>query len=145
MTMTAPVCAELYKWIDANGNTHYGDQPPADSDLLEIGGNLSSYTHPETAPLPGDFFDHLKKSHAHTVRVIMYSAQWCGVCKRAKSYLQAHGIAFTEKDIDASEQTKAEFERLGGKGVPVFLIGRQRMNGFSEALFEQLYKQAQRK
>jgi hypothetical protein len=28
--------AEIYKWVDAQGNTHYGERPPADSDAESV-------------------------------------------------------------------------------------------------------------
>ncbi len=71
--------------------------------------------------------------------MVMYTTSWCGVCKRARNYLTAEGIEFSEYDIEKSRKGKREFDRLGGKGVPVILVGKQRMNGFSKEKFAQLY------
>ena len=61
----------------------------------------------------------------------MYSAEWCGICKRAKSFMDSEGIPYKEYDVDESSKGKRDFKKLNGKGVPIFLVGDQRMNGFS--------------
>jgi glutaredoxin len=83
----------------------------------------------EEAPAPGG-----------SSRVVMYSAQWCGVCKTARRYFQEHKIRYTEKDIERSKRARQEFERLGGRGVPLILVGRKRLSGFSAASFEKVYR-----
>jgi glutaredoxin len=72
-------------------------------------------------------------------RAIMYSASWCGVCKKAKRYFEENGITYTEYDVEKSAKGEAEFKRLGAKGVPVILVGNRRMNGFSVDGFEKLF------
>lgn len=128
----------LYKWIDEKGNVHYGDTPPPDQATLEIKGQISSYTSPEVTALPDGFFDHLQKPARHQ-RVTMYTAEWCGVCKRAKKYFEKKKIPVSERDIDKSEQARKEFDKLGGRGVPIIIVGKKRLNGFSVAQFEKLY------
>lgn len=138
LMFTASVQAEMYKWVDEQGTTHYGDKPLADHATLEIKGEISSFTSPQIGNLPEDFFERPKAVSAK--QVTMYSAAWCGVCKRAKAYFQQKRIPFKEYDIDTSEKAKRDFRKLGGKGVPVILVGNQRMNGFSAGRFEQLYE-----
>jgi glutaredoxin len=72
--------------------------------------------------------------------VVMYSASWCGVCKKARRYFAERGIKYTEYDIENSAKAKTEFKKLGAKGVPVILVGNRRMNGFSVDGFEKLYQ-----
>jgi glutaredoxin len=70
----------------------------------------------------------------------VYSTVWCGVCKQAKSYLKARGVPFTEYDIEKHSLAKAEFKRLGGKGVPLITVGTQRMSGFNSARLDKMLK-----
>ncbi len=129
----------MYKWVDENGVTQYTDTPPAnDKPTLEIRGEISSYTSPSVEPLPEDFFSHLAKP-ARRKRVVMYSAEWCGVCKRAKSYFQKKKIAFAEYDIDKSEKARSDYDKLNGRGVPIILVGKKRLNGFSQKRFDEIY------
>ncbi len=69
----------------------------------------------------------------------MYSASWCSACKRAKAYFEEQGIPYTEYDVEKSSKGKRDFKKLGGKGVPVILVGSKRINGFSRQAFERAY------
>jgi glutaredoxin len=62
-----------------------------------------------------------------------------GVCKRAKRYFKANNIPFVEYDIEKSRKAAREYKKLGGRGVPLILVGKQRMSGFSEAGFKKIY------
>lgn len=132
-----PAQAGMYKWVDEQGVTHYGDKPPETQEILEITGRISSISSPEVSELPEGFFERSKA--ASRQQVTMYSAAWCGVCKTAKAYFQKQNIPFTEYDIDTSEKGKRDFKQLNGRGVPVILVGKNRMNGFSAKRFEQMY------
>lgn len=62
--------------------------------------------------------------------VVLYSTQWCGYCAKTRQYLELTEVPYTEKDIEASEAARTEFETLGGRGVPLILVGNQRLHGF---------------
>ena len=52
--VAAPVCAQMYKWVDENGATHYSDRKPDDRKTADkvktVDGNLSVYS-PDTTLL----------------------------------------------------------------------------------------------
>ncbi len=126
-----PVTAtEIHRWTDENGNTHFGDQPPAsaESEILTVTPNVykSPIVIPNTAIAP-------------STSVVLYSAQWCGYCRKARAYFQANRIPFKEYDVEKSRKGKQDYRQLGARGVPVILVGSQRMNGFSEASFRDPY------
>jgi glutaredoxin len=73
-------------------------------------------------------------------KVVMYSAEWCGVCKKAKKYFKKNHIRYTNYDIDKNKSAKARYKKMGAKGVPVLFVGKKRMNGFSVAHFKRLYE-----
>jgi mycoredoxin len=57
------------------------------------------------------------------MKVILYSAEWCRECREAKRFLQAHGIAFTEVDIESTPGASEELVRNVGKcAIPQFVI-----------------------
>jgi len=128
--------ADVYRWTDGAGRIHFGDKPPADaaSERLEI--RINTYQSPQIVSQPST---GTAAKTAGRKSVVMYSAAWCGVCKRAASYFNAKSIPFQEYDVETSAKGKADFKRLGGRGVPVILVGEARMNGFSAHNFEQLY------
>ena len=70
--------------------------------------------------------------------VKMYATSWCPYCARARAYFAKRGVAYTEVDVEKSAEGRAEFRRLGGRGVPLIVVGDQRMNGYSEARLAQL-------
>jgi glutaredoxin-like YruB-family protein len=131
-TLVAVVAhAGVYKWTDANGKVHFSDKPPATEKVEEI--KIPSFSGPaEVADVPA----------AAGGTVTMYSTAWCGVCKQARAYMQQKGIAFTEYDVEKDPTGKADFAKLGGRGVPVILVGGKRMNGFSPNRFDQLLRDA---
>ncbi len=74
--------------------------------------------------------------------VKMYATSWCPYCAKARAYFSRRGIAYVEVDIEKSREGRAEYDRLGARGIPVILVGPQRMNGFSEARLSQLLAEA---
>ncbi|HXI35796.1 MAG TPA: glutaredoxin family protein [Burkholderiales bacterium] len=74
--------------------------------------------------------------------VKMYATSWCPYCAKARAYFARRGIAYVEVDIEKSREGRAEYDRLGARGIPVILVGQQRMNGFSEARLTQLLTDA---
>ena len=131
--------AQVYKWKDAEGRTHFGDRPPPDAKTEEV--KIRTY---EGTPQVRDWSQVIRgKGKASTPAsaqggVTMYSTAWCGVCKRARGYFATKGIAFTEVDVEKSDAGRRDFEALGGRGVPLILVGDKVMNGFSPEGFEQL-------
>jgi glutaredoxin len=133
MLAVPSVSAEVYKWRDAEGRTHFGDKPPADAATEEV--RIRTFAGPaEVSDAPA--------SSAGAVTIL--TTTWCGVCRRAKAWLAEKGIAYTELDVEKSDAGKSEYRRLGGAGVPIILVGQQRMNGFSPERLEQMLKQLAR-
>ena len=44
---------------------------------------------------------------------------------------------FSEQNIERSRRAFAEFQRHGGGGVPLILIGQQKLNGFDPGKLKQ--------
>jgi glutaredoxin len=138
--------AEVYKWLDEQGRTHYGDNPNETQRKAAV--NISSYesvTYSEATDMRSTSSNGNastkagNKTSGNKTRVTMYSTVWCGYCKKAKKYFQAKGIPFIEYDIEKNARAKRDYDALGGKGVPVIVMGKKRMNGFSVAGFERFY------
>ena len=124
----APSHAQVYKWVDEQGRVHFTDRPTENQNArpVEIG-PINSYT-------ADPVFSELKSTPGNAGRakkVVMYGAQWCGVCKRAKSYFEENRIPFVEYDVETSAKGRRDYKRLKGKGVPIILVGKRRMDGFS--------------
>lgn len=77
--------------------------------------------------------------------VVMYTTSWCPYCTKARKYLQAANIPFTEYDVEQSPQAYAEYERISGRGVPVLKIGNSVIQGYSPDKMRQAISQLQNK
>ncbi|MEZ0397369.1 MAG: glutaredoxin domain-containing protein [Anaerolineales bacterium] len=53
----------------------------------------------------------------------MYGTRWCGDCRRARAFLDRHGIAYRWIDIDQDAEAAARVERLnnGFRSVPTLV------------------------
>ena len=137
--VVALVCAgqagagQIHQWRDADGRLHFGDHPPAGAASTVVKVKPNVYTSPSIEGL-ARVFPHQGD------KVVMYSASWCGYCRKARRYFEAHQVPFEEYDVETSDKGQRDYAALGAHGVPVILVGEQRMNGFSEGAFESLYR-----
>lgn len=121
--------AEIYKWTDANSQTHFSDQKPAQLELAPLDLRTNTYLS----------INYGKNNANASRKVVMYSTDWCGYCKQARRYFAQQSIAFTEYDIEKNSRAKAQYAKLGATGVPIILLGQKRMNGFSVKGFRKIY------
>ncbi len=57
------------------------------------------------------------------MNVQVYTTSWCRDCRSAKQFLEAHGIAYTEINVDADPAASAEvLSRVGKRAVPQMVI-----------------------
>jgi hypothetical protein len=85
--------AEIYKWVDQNGVTHFSDVPPTSGQKLET---MKTPAYREPSPDPAlsnpeienkptlnkiptkNGFQKLKSEKRHTNTVEIYTTSWCG-------------------------------------------------------------------
>jgi glutaredoxin len=125
--------AEVYTWQDAQGHTHFGDRQPVNSNASQLKLEINTIHNPEVR--------HPASALTGNRQVVIYTADWCGVCRRAKRYFKHNHIPYKEYDVEKSPKGRRDYQRLKGSGVPIILIGEQRMNGFSAEHFDRLYQQ----
>lgn len=129
--------AEIYQWVDENGKRHFSDRKPANAaGVKTLKPTLNSYQNTRYSKAPNS--QSIKPQN--TKPVVMYSASWCGYCRKARNYFKKNKIDFVEYDVETSPKGKADYKRLKATGVPVILIGKQRMNGFNQSSFKRLYE-----
>jgi len=125
--------AEIFSWKDARGQTHFGDRPPAGSEAKPLELEINTIHRPE---LPNS-----GTQPADNRPVVIYSAAWCGVCRKAKAYFLSNAIPYREYDVEQSAKGRRDYQRLNGHGVPIILVGERRMDGFTPERFDRLYRQ----
>lgn len=127
--------AELYQWTDADGQKHFGDNPPAEHQATV----LAVDTHNNTFESQSDTLN--KPAEQQLPPLTLYSTQWCGYCKKARKFFANNHIPFREFDIEKNNAARREYERQGGRGVPFIVAGETTMRGFSESKFAKTFPQ----
>jgi glutaredoxin len=57
------------------------------------------------------------------MKIVVYSTSWCRDCQEAKRFLDTHGIAYTNMDIDQDPEAEAAVvEHTGKRAIPQFVI-----------------------
>lgn len=57
------------------------------------------------------------------MHLILYSAAWCRDCREAKRFLEKHGVAYTEIDIELTPGASDEvLQNVGKRAIPQFVI-----------------------
>ena len=120
--------AQLYRWVDGQGRVEWRDTPPpADAKQVEqrrVQGNLTP-----TTVLP-----YAVQLAAKNFPVTLWTTTCGAVCDKAKAHLVARGIPYTEKDAKAHND---EFRKAtGAMEVPVLLVGRQQLKGYSASRWD---------
>jgi len=118
--------ADIFKWVDEHGRTHFGDKPPEKNNAEQITVNVNTYTSVSYESMSSDTGGQL----------LVYTKDSCGYCQKAKAYLDKNGTPYVERNLDHSRLARKQFERLNATGVPVFLKGKERMNGYSQKRLE---------
>ena len=78
----------------------------------------------------------------NTPRVILYSTTHCGYCGQAKAFLRKHKIPFSEYDVERNRRAFTDFQRAGGRGVPLILIGKDKVPGFDPGKLSKALRKA---
>ena len=121
---------EIYKWVDDEGKVYFGDKKPDQFEAENLELKINTYT---SVTYDVSIFDHDKN-------VVMYSTAWCGYCKKARKYFKKNNIPYTDYDIEKDAKANMRYKKMGATGIPVILVGKKRMNGFSAEGFERFYQ-----
>jgi len=131
LTFTLPAQAEIYKWIDAGGKSHFSGSKPANPASIENRNDLKAKSQ---QPIPAD-----NKAQAVAPKVDLYVTSWCPYCKKAMAFLRESNIAFNtydiEQDLDAAARKKTLDPGYGG--IPLAVINGATIRGFSASTYKE--------
>ncbi len=120
--------AQVYKWKDAKGVTHFSDTPPpaatAKVELKSFGGGGGS-------ALP---FELAEAARNHPVT--LYTTDQCEACDQGRAMLRARGIPYAEKTVGTAADQAALKQAGGASQLPLLLVGRQKYTGFEQGAWD---------
>jgi glutaredoxin-like YruB-family protein len=141
--------AEMYQWVDENGVVTFKDTPPPASkkrSKVKVYYDSDFAPAPPNQPVPATHSDKraallpsqptTPKKGRFTGTVEIYVTDWCGYCKKALNYMKSKAIPYVAYDIEKDSAAKQRHKELGGRGVPLIIIGSNKMNGFSQESLE---------
>lgn len=131
--------AEIYKWVDSQGNVHFQDRPPQNA------GNAAAVEVRQSSPVqprdlaPGPATATSRGAAAEPVvvpmsaiQVELYVIAGCPWCKKAREYFVAQGVSLTEYDIKKDQAAAARRKELDPRpGVPFAIVNGVKINGYS--------------
>ncbi len=82
------------------------------------------------------------RASAGAPQIILYSADWCGACRKAKRYLDGKGIAYDERNVDVPSVQQELLGKTGQRGVPVIDVEGRIVTGFSAETYDDLVDRA---
>jgi glutaredoxin len=125
----------LYKSVGPNGEIIYSARPPVNAKVEKT---LSFKELPRSA-VPASKPDTTKPVELPSDNVVLYMADWCGYCRKAKAYLASKNIAYREINID-SEYGKNAFAQVSSEpGIPLLFANGQRVQGYTMAAYDELF------
>jgi glutaredoxin len=78
------------------------------------------------------------------MKVQIYCTEWCRDCRAAKQFLDAHGIEYSEIDVDADPEASAEvLRRVGKRAIPQMVIDGEWFQPYTPGkglLYEELHR-----
>ena len=80
-------------------------------------------------------------SGAQPDQVVLYCTNISAGCKGLRAHLAKLGLDYVDKDPQTDPQAGAEFDALGGQGVPLVVFKRRLLHGYYPTSFDRLYAQ----
>ena len=141
--MSATVNAQIYKWVDENGNAHYSQFQGQTSGTVETIPLSQRYTPTrDTSIRQPQAASRVASSSPAAAReeatVELFTTSWCGYCKKAREFFDARGVAFVEYDIEKDSAAAKRKQEIDNRpGVPLALVNGQVIHGFSSHAYTQ--------
>ncbi len=128
-----------FQWVDERGAVRFArslaEVPPKwrpKAGRITVGGSDLIRATPARqrprvqSPVP----DEPARRASHDVTV--YTAPWCGWCRKTLAYLDEHDVEYVNKDIEADREYREELiEKTGGTSIPYVEIDGESIRGYN--------------
>jgi hypothetical protein len=120
--------ADLYRWLDGEGNVHYTDSlPPSAARQVER-------IRLPKSPVGDSDLPYALQQATKNFPVTLFVTDCGQGCTAAREFLVKRGVPHTELDArDGAVQTELKKVNGGTVEVPVLLVGKQVVRGFDVA------------
>jgi glutaredoxin len=78
------------------------------------------------------------RARAAAPTVILYYAEWCGWCRKARAHLDAKRVDYELRDIDIPAVLAELVEKTGQRGVPAIDVNGRILKGFDPVRLDKL-------
>lgn len=131
MLATGMAGAQVYKWKDEKGVTHFSDTPPPAS--AKQAAELKTYATGTAAPVLPAELQTIVRDHP----VTLYTTAQCDACNQGRAQLRKRGIPYSEKTVLTAADMEA-LQRAGSNGrLPLLVIGRARQVGYDQVTWDE--------
>jgi glutaredoxin len=136
----SPTSAQIYKWMDKDGNIRFSDAPPPKGvkaekqrvrESTESSAGGEGQERPTGKAEPSNSPAKEKRPYGD-ITVLMYMTDWCPYCRKARETLNSLGVNLIEYNIDKDKEKREEMKQKGGTGgVPFMDIEGITIRGYS--------------
>lgn len=126
----AASAAELYRWVDTNGNVHYTDTPPPPS------AKKGEEKHLTPSVIQSTQTPYATRTAVKNFPVTLYNSNCGETCDEAKNHLTRRGIPFTAKNADDPAVQEEMRKLFGGLQVPILVIGKSPTKGYEASAWD---------
>lgn len=74
--------------------------------------------------------------------LVLFTTEACPACRKAHALLDQLDAPYAVSQVDVSDDARAQFDRLGGKAVPLLVSQDWSITGYDESAYRELVADA---
>jgi glutaredoxin len=132
-----------YQFVDQRGSVRFVerlDDVPAE--WRDRVGFVELDSPPPLSPADSQRTRGAHHAAAPKARVVLYFADWCPYCARARKHLDRRGVAYDLRDVDIPAVAQELLAKAGSRSIPVIDIGGRVVRGYNAGRLDELLEGA---
>jgi glutaredoxin len=132
----ASASAQMYRWVDKEGKTHYTQTPPPPDARSVEKKDLGAGAAAGSGSMQYGELPYATQNAARNYPVTLYTTADCGaLCDSARALLVQRAVPFKEISVKTQKDVEGLKAASGGTQVPVLIVGGQKHTGFAEEAY----------